>query len=184
MKATKTMTMTKYGKLHGVTKAAVTKWRKKGWLSFADDGKVNVEESNAKLKRYRSAPINDNQPPLPGSTALLSSDDFEKLNDLPKAELDRLLTAQKVAIAEYEKRQAKWEADIQEGRLIEVEKINQINSTRCIGLRNKLMAIPSEQALHLINCSNPAHMAQMLRNIITEALKDFLMEYGIEKPTN
>jgi hypothetical protein len=59
--------MGKYGASHGVSKAAVTKWRKRGWLVFQGD-KVNVEASNKNLKRYRSAGITEGQAILSGKT--------------------------------------------------------------------------------------------------------------------
>lgn len=44
-----TATMTTFAKLHGVTRAAVYKWKASGHLVFAPDGKVDVSASNARL---------------------------------------------------------------------------------------------------------------------------------------
>ena len=57
----KFLSMRKYAEIHAVTHQAVTKWKKRGWLVFEGD-KVNVEKSNARLKRYRAAGINEGQP--------------------------------------------------------------------------------------------------------------------------
>lgn len=43
-----------YARRHGVSKPAVQKWEKSGWLVFVD-GKVDVEQSDAKLATYRNS---------------------------------------------------------------------------------------------------------------------------------
>ncbi len=56
----KLVSMRRFGEMHGVTAQAVTKWKKRGLLVFEGD-KVNVEASNANLKRYRSAGLTGSQ---------------------------------------------------------------------------------------------------------------------------
>ena len=188
------LSITKFGELHGVSRQAVAKWKKRGWLVFID-GKVDVEESNKRLKHYRSAGIVDNKvidnlvvnpsvsvvnKPRPLDASQPQESIMTKgLAHLPKSELDRLLQAQRVAIAEYEKRQVKWDADLREGKLLKTEEVERVNSVRCLGLRNKLLSIPSEHAIGLANCNDPARAADILRDAITDALNDFLIEFGI-----
>lgn len=52
--------MAKYGALHGVTKQAVTLWKRRGLLVFEGD-KVNVEASDTMLKKYRAVGITGSQ---------------------------------------------------------------------------------------------------------------------------
>ena len=187
------LSITKFGELHGVSRQAVAKWKKRGWLVFIDD-KVDVDESNKRLKHYRSAGIVDNKvidnlvvnpsvlvvnKPAPVVNQPQESGITKGLVHLPKSELDRLLQAQRVAIAEYEKRQVKWDADLREGKLLKTEDVERVNSVRCLGLRNKLLSIPSEHAIGLANCNDPAQAADILRDAITDALNDFLIEFGI-----
>jgi len=42
-----------FATLHGVSRKTVTKWKERGWLVFHDD-LVDVEASNALLKKYRT----------------------------------------------------------------------------------------------------------------------------------
>ncbi|MBB3256875.1 hypothetical protein [Paraburkholderia sp. WP4_3_2] len=46
------MNQSEFASLHGVSRKTVTKWKERGWLVFAGD-EVDVEASNALLKRYR-----------------------------------------------------------------------------------------------------------------------------------
>ena len=161
----KFLSMAKYGALHGVSAMAVSKWKARGWLVFQGN-KVDVTSSNANLEKYRSEPKYDHKPdPKPDEVnTSLDVTPQKGLNQLSKAELDRLLQAQKVAIAEYEKRQAKWDTDLREGRLLKTEDVESTNSRRCLGLRNKLLAIPSEHAIQMANCGNdPAKAADITR---------------------
>ena len=48
------LSMAAFAKLHQVSRAAVTKWKKRHLLIFEGD-KVDVAASNAMLKKYRSA---------------------------------------------------------------------------------------------------------------------------------
>lgn len=184
------LSISKFGQSHGVTKQAASLWKKRGWLVFVGD-QVDVDASNESLKRYRSAGIADTEntvketvkqsvkQPVPVVTPPPDSGITKGLVHLPKSELDRLLQAQRVAIAEYEKRQAKWDADLREGNLLKTEEVERINSARCLGLRNKLLSIPSEHAIGLANCNDPAQAADILKDAITDALNDFLTEFGI-----
>ena len=182
----------KYAERHGVTAMAVSKWKKLGWLVF-DGHLVDVKASDKNLKKYRSdqeiiqkkqhyKPLNkpDKQEPNQESDFSPDTKGEKELSSLPKSELDRLLTVQKIAKAEYEKREAKWNDDLREGLIVKVEDVERINSIQCLGLRNKLLAIPSEQAIRLANCNDPAQAAEILRDAICDALNDFLREYGIE----
>lgn len=46
------MNQSEFAKLHGVSRAAVNKWKSRGWLVF-DGDEVNVELSNANINRYK-----------------------------------------------------------------------------------------------------------------------------------
>ncbi len=94
--------------------------------------------------------------------------EISRRSGLTKSELDLLLQEQKVEIAEYEKRQAKWNSDIREGLLLKADDVERINSTLCLGLRNKLLAIPSEYAIKLAICNDPVQTADILRGSITD----------------
>lgn len=53
-----------FARRHGVSGKTVTMWKKRGWVVTCD-GKVNVEESEANLKKYRAAGISKNLTPVP-----------------------------------------------------------------------------------------------------------------------
>ena len=46
------MNQSEFAALHNVSRKTVTKWKERGWLVFAGDD-IDVEQSNALLKRYR-----------------------------------------------------------------------------------------------------------------------------------
>ncbi|WP_087723380.1 hypothetical protein [Pandoraea sp. PE-S2T-3] len=46
------MNQSEFAALHNVSRKTVTKWKERGWLVFAGDD-INVDQSNALLKRYR-----------------------------------------------------------------------------------------------------------------------------------
>jgi phage terminase Nu1 subunit (DNA packaging protein) len=46
------MNQSEFAALHGVSRKTATKWKERGWLVFAGD-QVDVEASNANLKKYR-----------------------------------------------------------------------------------------------------------------------------------
>ncbi len=173
------MNITEYGAKHGVSKQAALKWKKRGWLVF--DGKsINVVESDKNLEKYRSDKTTKKDNRLSGKKTTESfQPEISRRSGLTKSELDLLLQEQKVEIAEYEKRQAKWNSDIREGLLLKADDVERINSTLCLGLRNKLLAIPSEYAIKLAICNDPVQTADILRGSIADALNDFLKEYGI-----
>src|SRR5690242_15322499 len=50
------VSLAKFGALHGVSKQAASKWKARGLLVLAD-GKVDVEASNARLKRLRKGGV-------------------------------------------------------------------------------------------------------------------------------
>jgi len=175
-----------YAARHRVSQMAVSHWKRRGWLVLKN-GKVDVEASDANLARYRSEPRPDlgrKAEPKAEPKAEQPGEQPEsaagKLARLPKAELDRLLQIQRVAMADLERREATFDLDLRERRLMKTEDVVRINSTRCLGLRNRLLAIPSERAIQLANCTEPAQAADILRDAITDALNDFLREYGIE----
>lgn len=178
-----------YAARRRVSQMAVSHWKRRGWLVLKN-GKVDVEASDASLARYRSEPRPDlgrkAEPKAERKAEPKAEQPGEqpesaagKLARLPKAELDRLLQIQRVAMADLERREAAFGLDLREGRLLKTDDVVRTNSLRCLGLRNRLLAIPSEQAIRLANCNDPAQAAGILRDAITEALNEFLREYGI-----
>lgn len=55
------MNQAEFAKLHDVSKKTVTKWKEQGWLVLCEDGSVDVEASNANIKRYRKTVTRGNQ---------------------------------------------------------------------------------------------------------------------------
>jgi len=53
------MNQTEFGLLHGVKRAAVNKWVKRGWVVLCGD-EVDVEASNENLKKYRKQVVSKN----------------------------------------------------------------------------------------------------------------------------
>ncbi|MDI1300604.1 MAG: hypothetical protein PSX71_01730 [bacterium] len=48
-----------FARRHGVSEKTVTMWKKRGWVVTCE-GKVNVDESEANLKKYRAAGVRKN----------------------------------------------------------------------------------------------------------------------------
>jgi phage terminase Nu1 subunit (DNA packaging protein) len=190
------MNQAQFARLHEVSKKTVTSWKNKGWVILNTDGSVDVEISNKNLELYRKE---KNTPDdvidfkvTQGNEVTDSGNDSEGNPDpndefagyhekmLPAKELNRRLTLEKLKVEREKAREAKLNADVREGRLLEADHVYQHDADVASQLQRKLLSLPSELAVRLAAINSPAEIESTLREELTHCLNEFLDSYEIE----
>lgn len=172
--------LAQFAKAHNVTKAAVTKWRKAGYLTMTDDGRVDVGASNAKLAQ-RAAVNRRGQPTkgpfTPDTTGAPKSGDGSKAaapldqradppptGEWSLAEAQRL---ERVAIAQLRR----IEADRAAGKVAPVEEMEREWTAAFAGVRAGVLAASSRIAQRLphLSLEDISTIDDELRVVLTEA---------------
>lgn len=193
------MNQAQFARLHDVSKKTVTSWKNKGWVVLNEDGSVDVEVSNKNLELYRKEKIapeeeidfgvtqgnevtdlgNGGQGNAVAWNAGLPCDQFAE-SVLSAKELARRLAYEKLQVERERAREAKLNADLREGRLLEADKVYQHDAEVAAQLQRKLLSLPSELAVRLAAINSPAEIESTLREEITYCLNEFLDSYEIE----
>ncbi len=173
------LSLTQFAVLHGVSKPAVTKWKKRGLIVFEGD-QVNVEASNAELKKYRrDSPVNSkvNQTKQltvqPGETA---ADAADRVLLASGAEMD-LEEARRVK-ENYLALLNQLEYDQKSGLVVPVEDVARVADSKFAKARTRLLAIPAEQSPRLHRLKTVTEVQDALQEIITEALEELTQHGG------
>lgn len=188
------MNQAQFARLHDVSKKTVTSWKNKGWVVLNADGTVDEEQSNKNLELYRKEKItSDDEIDFgvtqgnevtetgncgEGNAGLPMSNSAEAV--LSAKELSRRLTFEKLQVEREKAREAKLNADLREGTLLEAEKVYQHDAAVAAQLQRKLLSLPSELAVRLAAINSPAEIESTLREEITYCLNEFLDSYEIE----
>ncbi|SAK88543.1 hypothetical protein AWB77_04795 [Caballeronia fortuita] len=182
------MNQSEFAALHNVSRKTVTKWKERGWLVFAGD-EVDVEASNALLKRYRrdgtpavTPPVT--QPPAGNKRKTVTQAASElTLGERESAAdaADRILSGN-VQLLDFDEARcfkenylglkAQLEYDRDSGLVIDVAEVAKAVGTEYAKVRTRLLSIPAEQAPRLHRCKTPAELQDMLQEVITEALEE------------
>ncbi|KAH0438448.1 hypothetical protein [Paraburkholderia fungorum] len=182
------MKQSAFAELHGVSRKTVTKWKERGWLVFAGD-EVDVDASNANLKRYRrdGAPA-VTQPVTrgakgnkPKTVTQVASEVTLGAGESADDAAQRILTGN-VQLLDFDEARcfkenylglkAQLEYDRDSGLVIDVAEVAKAVGAEYAKVRTRLLAIPAEQAPRLHRCKTPAELQDMLQEIITEALEE------------
>ncbi len=188
------MNQAQFARLHDVSKKTVTSWKDKGWVVLNADGSVDVELSNKNLELYRKPKITPDEEIDFGVTQGNEVTDLGNgeqgnaslpMNDSAEAklaakELSRRLTYEKLQVEREKAREAKLNADLREGTLLEADKVYQHDAEVAAQLQRKLLSLPSELAVRLAAINSPAEIESTLREEITYCLNEFLDSYEIE----
>ena len=195
------MNQAQFARLHEVSKKTVTSWKNKGWIILNSDGVVDVELSNKNLELYRKEKITpdeeidfgvtqDNRVTDSGNADQGNgsegnadpNDEFAGYHEkmLPAKELNRRLTLEKLKVEREKAREAKLNADVREGRLLEADHVYQHDADVASQLQRKLLSLPSELAVRLAAINSPAEIESTLREELTYCLNEFLDSYEIE----
>ncbi|GJH14981.1 hypothetical protein CBA19CS22_00585 [Caballeronia novacaledonica] len=182
------MNQSEFAALHNVSRKTVTKWKERGWLVFAGD-EVDVEASNALLKRYRRDGTPAVTPPVTQASAGNKSKTVTQaasevtLGERESAAdaADRILSGN-VQLLDFDEARcfkenylglkAQLEYDRDSGLVIDVAEVAKAVGTEYAKVRTRLLAIPAEQAPRLHRCKTPAELQDMLQEVITEALEE------------
>lgn len=191
------MKQSEFAALHSVSRKTVTKWKERGWLVFAGD-EVDVEASNANLKRYRRdgvAPVTQVVTQAPkGNKRKTVTQVASEVTLAPGESADdaagRILTGN-VQLLDFDEARcfkenylglkAQLEYDRDSGLVVEVGEVARVVGAEYAKVRTRLLAIPAEQAPRLHRCKTPAELQDMLQEIITEALEELTRD-GASSP--
>jgi len=182
------MNQSEFAALHNVSRKTVTKWKERGWLVFAGD-EVDVEASNALLKRYRrdgtptvtpnvtQAPAGNKRKTVTQAASEVTLGERESAADAA----DRILSGN-VQLLDFDEARcfkenylglkAQLEYDRDSGLVIDVAEVAKVVGTEYAKVRTRLLSIPAEQAQRLHRCKTPAELQDMLQEVITEALEE------------
>jgi hypothetical protein len=160
-----------YARHRGVSKKTVTQWKQGGKLVLADGG-VDVEASDAYLKKYRTAGLKGN----------------DKGNELPKARSGesaeqaavRILSTTGADMSIEEAKRVKenylallnqLEYDQKSGAVVLVSDVAKAVGNEYAQVRTKLLGIPSAHAAQLHRCKTVVELHDALERVITYAME-------------
>lgn len=189
------MNQSAFAELHGVSRKTVTKWKERGWIVFAGD-EVDVEASNALLKRYRRDGVTSVTPsPEKGNkrktVSQAASEVTLRAGENAAEAAERILTGN-VQLLDFDEARcfkenylglkAQLEYDRDSGQVIDVSEVAKAVGSEYAKVRTRLLSIPAEQAPRLHRCKTPAELQDMLQEVITEALEELTRD-GAGNPT-
>ncbi|HIC7208557.1 hypothetical protein [Burkholderia stabilis] len=186
------MNQSEFAALHNVSRKTVTKWKERGWLVFAGD-EVDVEASNARLKRYRSAGIESVTQAAQGNTQgnkairarkrVTSHDEEVTIHEgesgaqaavrlLVASGADMDIEEAKRVKENYLALREQLEYDRDAGLVVEVADVAKAVGDEYAKVRTKLLSIPSEHAPRIHRLKSVQEVQDVLHSIIVEALEE------------
>ncbi len=186
------MNQSAFAELHGVSRKTVTKWKERGWLVFAGD-EVDVEPSNALLKRYRRDGIGsvtqtvthgDKVTTKRASKKVVTPSDAEvtvRADETPADAAGRILAATGMDLDYDEARCMKenylallnqLEYDQKSGLVVAVADVAKAVGDEYAKVRTKLLAIPAEQAPMIHRLRTVLEVQDALQEMIVHALEE------------
>jgi phage terminase Nu1 subunit (DNA packaging protein) len=186
------MNQSEFAALHRVSRKTVTKWKERGWLVFAGDD-VDVEASNARLKRYRPAGAEAVTQAAQGNsqgnksaksrkrvTPLATEVTIQEGESGAQAAV-RLLVASGADMNIDEAKRVKenylalreqLEYDRDAGLVVEVADVAKAVGEEYAKVRTKLLSIPSEHAPRIHRLKTVQEVQDVMHSIIVEALEE------------
>jgi len=170
-----------YARLRGVNKKTVTQWKRDGKLVLGDGG-VDVEASDAYLKKYRAAGLKGNDQGN-GGNALPAALELETLEQTAF----RILATQGADMSLEEAKRVKenylallnqLEYDQKSGAVVLVADVAAAVGLEYSKVRTRLLAIPAEQAPRIHRLKTVTEVQDVLQELITEALEEMISDGG------
>jgi phage terminase Nu1 subunit (DNA packaging protein) len=182
------MNQSEFAALHGVSRKTVTKWKERGWLVFAGDD-VDVDASNALIKKYRSSGVEAvTQPPegnnagnKPSVVTRAAKKVTIKEGETADQAAARILIATGADMSIDEAKRVKenyfalreqLEYDRDAGLVVAVADVAKVVGDEYAKVRNKLLAIPSEHAPRIHRLKTVQEVQDLLHSIIVESLEE------------
>lgn len=177
-----------FATLHGVSRKTVTKWKERGWLEFQGD-LVDVEASNALLKKYRRDGIDSVTQPVtqaePGNKSGSGKNQVTRVTieagESAEQAAVRLLVASGADMDLDEARRVKenylallnqLEYDKESGAVVAVADVIKAVGEEYARVRTRLLAIPAEQAPRIQRLKTVLEVQDALQQIIVDALEE------------
>ncbi|MGR2678714.1 hypothetical protein [Chromobacterium haemolyticum] len=179
-----------FAEMHGVSRKTVTTWKQRGWLVFVGE-LVDVDASNALLKKYRTAGVGSVTSSQEGNKSGNKTSQVTEVTVLPgetaASAADRIISVRGAPWDTDEARRVKenylallhqLEYDQKSGAVVAVDEVVAVVANEYAKVRTKLMAIPAEQAPRLNQLKTVAEVQDHLLQIITEALEELTRDGG------
>jgi hypothetical protein len=185
------LSMAKFGALHGVVKQSVAQWKSRGLLVIVD-GKIDVDPSNANLKKLRiggapgAAPTDE----VAGENVRqLTTDEQRSIRGDESASraAERILIASGAEMTIDEARRLKenylallnqLEYDQKSGLVVLVSEVAKAVGSEYAKVRTRLLSIPAEQAPRVHRLKTVTEVQDALQELITEALEELTRDGG------
>nr|WP_132454210.1 hypothetical protein [Paraburkholderia sp. BL8N3] len=175
------MNQAKFAELHGVSRKTVTKWKERGWLVFDGDS-VDVEASNALLKKYRRDGVSITVTKSEGNATGNKAVEVTKRPDESYEQAAvRVLTANGADMNLDEARRVKenylallnqLEYDQKSGAVVAVADVARAVGDEYAKVRTRLLAIPAEHAPRIQRLKTAIEVQDALQEIIVDALEE------------
>jgi len=180
------VSQSQYAALRGVSRKTVTQWKQAGKLTISGGG-IDVELSDAFLKKYRATGVTGNKSvkALPDdSDSALEHETLEaKVNQMMQTGgADMTLEEAKRVKENYLALLSQLDYDTKSGLVVLVSEVAEAVGKQFATVRTKLLAIPSEQAPRLSRLKTEAEVQDTMRELFTEAMEE--MVYGAHAVTH
>ncbi|MGE8452095.1 MAG: hypothetical protein ACN6OP_16010 [Pseudomonadales bacterium] len=186
------MKQSEFAALHSVSRKTVTKWKERGWLVFAGD-EVDVEASNALLKRYRrdgtstvtqsvtQAPPGNSPARMRKAVTPSDSEVTVRAGETVERAAQRILIATGAEMDLDEARrvkenylalQAQLQYDQEASLVVAVADVAKAVGAEYAKVRTRLLAIPAEHAPRIQRLKTVIEVQDALQEIIVDALEE------------
>lgn len=170
-----TVNQAEFARLSGVTRNTVTKWKTRGWLVMRGD-RVDVDASNARLKKYRR----DGLPKGGEVTAKVTPRVTRKRGETPNQAAERIaLSGAPYDIDEARRIKENYlallnqlEYDERSGAVVAVQDVAGAIGEQLSRVRTRLLAIPAECATRVLVLKTAPEVQEAIRSSIIEALEE------------
>lgn len=195
------MKQSEFAALHNVSRKTVTKWKERGWLVFAGD-EVDVEASNANLKKYRRdgvAPVTQTVTQGAGGNSparkrkAVTPPDSEvtvRSGETPGRAAERILIATGAEMdydqarcmkENYLALQAQLQYDQEAGLVVAVADVAKAVGEEYAKVRTRLLAIPAEHSPRIHRLKTVIEIQDALQELIVDALEELTRD-GVVRP--
>lgn len=166
-----TVNQAEFARLSGVTRNTVTKWKTRGWLVMRGD-RVDVDASNARLKKYRRDGLPKGGEVTPRVT--------RKRGETPNQAAERIaLSGAPYDIDEARRIKENYlallnqlEYDERSGAVVAVQDVAGAIGQQLSRVRTRLLAIPAECATRVLVLKTAPEVQEALRAAVIEALEE------------